>query len=79
MEWNQDGIFFAEYKSYNEFEANDFERMRALAEQFPSAILAFCTLSKSLTPPEPTLVHSRCSKSNSQRRPAWQNGAEKIS
>ena len=48
----EDGIFFAECKSYNEFEAKDFERMKVLAGQFPGAILAFCTLRKSLTPVE---------------------------
>jgi hypothetical protein len=40
----EDGILFAECKSYNRFEKKDFERMRNLAGQFPGAILAFCTL-----------------------------------
>jgi hypothetical protein len=47
---HEDGMLFAECKSYNEFETRDFERMRAVAEQFPGAILAFCTLRKTLTP-----------------------------
>jgi hypothetical protein len=40
---------FAECKSYNEFKQKDFERMRAVAKQFPGAILAFCTLRTTLT------------------------------
>ncbi len=48
----QDGLLFAECKSYNEFKRKDFDRMNDLAEQFPGAILAFCTLRKELTPRE---------------------------
>jgi hypothetical protein len=48
----QDGILFAECKSYNEFKREDFVRMKGLAEQFPGAILAFCTLRKTLLPRE---------------------------
>jgi hypothetical protein len=48
----QDGILFAECKSYNSFEKKDFERMRTLAKQFPGAALAFCTLRSELTPNE---------------------------
>lgn len=44
----QDGILFAECKSYNKFEKKDFERMAVIAKEFPGAILAFCTLRKSL-------------------------------
>jgi hypothetical protein len=44
----QDGILFAECKSYNKFERKDFDRMKALAKKFPGAILAFCTLRKNL-------------------------------
>jgi hypothetical protein len=49
---SQDGVLFAECKSYNEFERKDFERMKELAKQFPGAILAFCTLRKTLAPRE---------------------------
>jgi hypothetical protein len=49
---SQDGILFAECKSYNEFQQKDFQRMKELATQFPGAILAFCTLRKQLTPRE---------------------------
>jgi hypothetical protein len=48
----EDGTLFAECKSYNEFKREDFDRMKALAEQFPGSILAFCTLRKTLTPHE---------------------------
>jgi hypothetical protein len=48
----QEGVLFAECKSYNEFKEKDFERMRALAKRFPGAILAFVTLRKELTPRE---------------------------
>ncbi len=48
----QDGLLFAECKSYNKFERKDFDRMRTLAKQFPGAILAFCTLRKTLEPGE---------------------------
>jgi hypothetical protein len=49
---SHEGILFAECKSYNEFERKDFERMKALANQFPGAILAFSTMRKTLTPRE---------------------------
>jgi hypothetical protein len=45
----QEGVLFAECKSYNEFKENDFARISALAKQFPGAILAFVTLRKELT------------------------------
>jgi hypothetical protein len=48
----EDGTLFAECKSYNEFKTKDFDRMKALAAHFPGAILAFCTLRKTLTPRE---------------------------
>jgi hypothetical protein len=44
----QDGVLFAECKSYNEFQKKDFNRMEAIAQGFPGAILAFCTLRKTL-------------------------------
>jgi hypothetical protein len=49
---DQDGILFAECKSYNEFKDKDFQRMKTMAQQFPGAILAFATLRKKLTPRE---------------------------
>src|SRR5258708_37198105 len=52
----QDGILFAECKSYNKFVRKDFDRMKFLAKQFPGAILAFCTLRKSLEPRELTEI-----------------------
>jgi len=35
MERNQDGILFAEYRSYNEFEANDFEQDASAGRAIP--------------------------------------------
>ena len=52
----QEGVLFAECKSYNEFKGKDFERMRTLAKQFPGAILAFVTLRRALTPHEVTEI-----------------------
>jgi hypothetical protein len=48
----QDGMLFSECKSYNKFEQKDFDRMKMLGEQFPGAILAFCTLRKKFEPRE---------------------------
>ena len=48
----QDGVIFAECKSYNEFRKTDFDRMELLARTFPGAVLAFCTLRKALKPDE---------------------------
>jgi hypothetical protein len=47
-----DGILFAECKTYNRFQAKDFMRMRQLAKTFPGAVLVFSTLRKSLSPQE---------------------------
>jgi hypothetical protein len=47
-----DGILFAECKTYGRFEAKDFDRMRELAKTFPGAVLVFSTLRKSLTQEE---------------------------
>lgn len=44
----QDGVLFAECKSYNKFERRDFDRMRSIAREFPGAILAFSTLRRNL-------------------------------
>jgi hypothetical protein len=48
----RDGLLFAECKTYNQFEKEDFDRMAYLAKTFPGAVLVFCTLKKSLTPQE---------------------------
>ena len=47
-----EGVLFAECKSYNLFEKKDFARMKMLAEEFPGAVLAFCTLRRELTAAE---------------------------
>ena len=48
----QDGLVFGECKTYGKFVEKDFERMRYLAKTFPGAVLAFCTLRKSITKKE---------------------------
>jgi hypothetical protein len=48
----QDGLMFAECKTYGKFGAKDFDRIAYLAKTFPGAILVFCTLRKSLTQQE---------------------------
>lgn len=47
-----EGVLFAECKTYDQFERKDFVRMRALAKSFPGAVLVFSTLRKTLTPKE---------------------------
>jgi hypothetical protein len=44
-----DGVLFAECKTYDRFQAKDFMRMRQLAKTFPGAVLVFSTLRKSLS------------------------------
>lgn len=46
----------AECKSLNSFEAKDIERMRALGEAFPGAILMFCSLKAELSDAEKQLI-----------------------
>jgi len=48
----QEGVLFGECKTYGQFAAEDFVRMRQLATLFPGAILLFATLRKSLTASE---------------------------
>lgn len=43
------GVIFGECKTYGEFDAKDYKRMRYLAKAFPGAVLVFSTLRKSLT------------------------------
>lgn len=43
-----EGAIFGECKTYGKFEKKDFERMRKIANRFPGAVLAFCTLRKHL-------------------------------
>lgn len=44
-----EGLLFAECKTYNTFDDKDWDRMRLIGKTFPGAVLAFCTLRKSLT------------------------------
>jgi hypothetical protein len=44
-----EGLLFAECKSYNHFQARDFDRMASIAKDFPGAIITFCTLRKELS------------------------------
>jgi hypothetical protein len=45
----QDGVAFGESKTFNEFKKADFERMKAVAKDFPGAVLIFSTLRDKLT------------------------------
>jgi hypothetical protein len=47
-----EGLMFGEAKTYSQFTAKDFERMRFLGKTFPGAVLVFSTLRNSLTPKE---------------------------
>jgi hypothetical protein len=47
-----DGVLFAECKTYDLFKRDDFNRMRNLAKTFPGAVLVFSTLRKTLTAKE---------------------------
>ena len=47
-----DAVVFGECKTFGVFEQKDYKKMRFLANQFPGAILAFCTLRPSLTQAE---------------------------
>lgn len=47
-----EGLLFGECKTYGRFERRDFDRMRHLGDTFPGAVLAFCTLRRSLEPKE---------------------------
>jgi hypothetical protein len=44
----RDGTLFGECKTYGQFEAKDFIRMRRIAKAFPGAVLVFSTLRKAL-------------------------------
>ena len=44
-----DGVAFGEAKTFNEFEKKDFNRMKAIAKDFPGAVLVFVTLKDQLT------------------------------
>ncbi|MGC2530028.1 MAG: hypothetical protein WA639_19950 [Candidatus Acidiferrum sp.] len=48
----KDGVFFAECKTYGQFQTKDFVRMRQLAKAFPGAVRVFSTLRKALNPQE---------------------------
>jgi hypothetical protein len=43
-----EGVVFGECKTYGKFQKRDFEKMRTIANGFPGAVLAFCTLRKRL-------------------------------
>ncbi len=48
----QEGVLFGECKTFGIFKEKDFQRMRAIAKEFPGAVLVFCTLRTNLTPTE---------------------------
>lgn len=45
----EDGVAFGEAKTFNEFKKVDFDRMKAIAKDFPGAVLVFSTLREKLT------------------------------
>ncbi len=49
-------VVFGECKSFNEFILEDVNRMERLADKFPGAIIAFCTLRKTLTDREKKII-----------------------
>ncbi len=49
-------LVFAECKTYNKFKREDIRRMRALASEFPGAVLVFSTLRSELTEAEKRLL-----------------------
>jgi len=51
-------IIFGECKSFNEFTKADVSRMSKIAEKFPGAVIAFCTLRKTLKDREKKLIAS---------------------
>jgi len=48
-ETKQPIVIFGECKSFNEFTNKDISRMKQIADNFPGAIIAFCTLRATLT------------------------------
>jgi hypothetical protein len=44
-----EGVVFGECKTFDTFKKKDFQRMRKLADKFPGAVLAFCTLRSELS------------------------------
>jgi hypothetical protein len=47
--WQDPIVVFGECKTFDYFEARDFQRMRRIAKLFPGAVLCFCTLRNELT------------------------------
>ncbi|WP_396256119.1 hypothetical protein [Haloferula sp. A504] len=52
----EQGVIFAECKSYNEFTRADIEKMESFAQQFPGAAMVFSTLRRELTPSEVSML-----------------------
>lgn len=50
------GAIFGECKSYNDFEKKDVDKMRLIGEEFPGALLVFCTLKDTLTEKEKRII-----------------------
>jgi len=51
-------LIFGECKTYGQFQARDVRRMRRIAQMFPGAVIAFCTLRKRLAPAEKKRIAS---------------------
>jgi hypothetical protein len=50
------GTIFGECKSYNEFKKKDVDKMKLMGEEFPGALLVFCTLRDELTAKEKRMI-----------------------
>ena len=49
-------VIFGECKSFKEFANTDVNRMKLLADKFPGAVIAFCTLRETLTDSEKKII-----------------------
>lgn len=52
------GAIFGECKSYNDFKKDDVKKMKLIGEEFPGALLVFCTFKDSLTKKEKQMISS---------------------
>jgi hypothetical protein len=49
-------VIFGECKSFNEFTNKEVNKMKVLADKFPGAVIAFCTLRETLTEGEKKII-----------------------
>jgi len=73
-EINPPAIIFGECKSYNEFEDEDINKLRLLAEKCPGAVIVFSTLRPSLKSREKKLIAKLARKGRGRYKPEqWIN------